>query len=208
MSYGPLLIFIGAVLWGLDGILRRSLYGLPPATIVFYEHLIGAILIAPFLWKAWKQETLGKNEWTALALVSLLSGVLGTLFFTTALLKVNYIPFSVVFLLQKLQPIFAITTAIIFLKEPIKKRYLTWALLAIAAAYFVTFKDGVVNLETGSGTVVAALFALGAAFAWGSSTTFSKMALGKVDFKVSTFYRFLITLIVALPLLLLYGKTG
>ena len=34
----------------------------------------------------------------------LLSGVLGTLWFTTALLQVNFIPFSVVFLLQKLQP--------------------------------------------------------------------------------------------------------
>src|SRR3989344_2982774 len=85
MQFGPLLIFIAAVLWGLDGILRRSLFGLPPATIVFYEHVIGALLIAPFLWKAWKQETLGKKEWTALGLVSLLSGVIGTLFFTTAL---------------------------------------------------------------------------------------------------------------------------
>src|SRR3989344_2210017 len=117
MSYGPLLIFIAAVLWDLDGILRRSLYGLPPITIVFFEHLIGLIIIAPFLWKAWTRETLTRKEWGVLGVVALLSGVLGTLFFTTALLKVNFIPFSVVFLIQKLQPIFAVGMAWVVLGE-------------------------------------------------------------------------------------------
>ena len=83
-----------------------------------------------------------------------------------------------------------------------------WAALALASAYFVTFPNGLVNLKTGEGTIIAALYALGAAFAWGSSTTFSKMLLGKIDFKVSTFYRFLITLIVALPFLLWFGRAG
>jgi drug/metabolite transporter (DMT)-like permease len=80
-----------------------------------------------------------------------------------------------------------------------------WALLAIISAYFVTFKNGIVNLETGEGTIIAALYALGAAFAWGSSTTFSKMLLGKAEAKVSTFYRFLFTTVLALPVLLLFG---
>jgi len=138
-------------------------------------------------------------------LVSVLSGLLGTLWFTTALGKVHFISISVVFLLQKLQPIFAISTAAIFLKEKLDSRYIKWALLALISAYFVTFPNGVVDFETGEGTIIAALYALGAAFAWGSSTTFSKMLLGKVDFKISTFYRFLITIVVALPVLLLFG---
>jgi drug/metabolite transporter (DMT)-like permease len=130
------------------------------------------------------------------------------LWFTIALVKVHYISLSVVFLLQKLQPIFAITTATIFLKEKFDKRYIKWAFLAILAAYFVTFANGLVNFKTGEGTIIAALYALGAAFAWGSSTTFSKMLLGKVDFKMSTFYRFLFTLIIALPLVLIFGHTN
>jgi len=121
---------------------------------------------------------------------------------------VHFISISVVFLLQKLQPIFAIATATIFLKEKFDNRYIKWALLAVVAAYFVTFKNGYVNFATGEGTIVAALYALGAAFAWGSSTTFSKMLLGKIDAKVSTFYRFLFTLIIALPFLLLFGRAG
>jgi len=96
----------------------------------------------------------------------------------------------------------------IFLKEKFDKRYIKWALLAIVAAYFVTFANGLVNFKTGEGTIIAALYALGAAFAWGSSTTFSKMLLGRIDFKVSTFYRFLFTLLIALPLVFLFGRTN
>src|SRR3990167_750632 len=149
MSYGPLLIFIAAVLWGLDGILRRSLYSLPPITIVFFEHLIGLIIIAPFLWKAWSKEELAKKEWYALGVVALLSGVLGTLFFTTALLKVSFISFSVVYLIQKLQPVFAVAMAWIVLGERPTRQYLPWAALALVAGYFVTFPSGIVNLSEG-----------------------------------------------------------
>src|SRR3990167_2167343 len=142
---GPFLIFIAAILWGLDGILRRSLFDLPPVTIVFFEHLIGLIIISPFLFRAWKGERLSKNEWGAIGLVALLSGVLGTLFFTTALLKVNFIQFSVVFLLQKLQPLFAIFTAWMLLKERITKGYIAWAAPALTAGDFLTFPDCLVN---------------------------------------------------------------
>jgi len=203
---GPIFIIIAAFLWAFDGLIRQYLYTLPPITIIFLEHLIGLIILSPFIFKYIFATKLTKQEWWLVILVAILSGVLGTLWFTTALGKVHFISISVVFLLQKLQPIFAITTARIFLKEKLDSRYIKWALLALLSAYFVTFPNGIVNLQTGEGTIIAALFALGAAFAWGSSTTFSKMLLGRLDFKVSTFYRFLITVLVALPFLLLFGK--
>ena len=207
MQYtGPIFIIIAAFLWAFDGLIRQHLYTLPPITIIFLEHLIGLIILSPFIFKYIFATKLTKQEWWLVILVAILSGVLGTLWFTTALGKVHFISISVVFLLQKLQPIFAITTARIFLKEKLDSRYIKWALLALLSAYFVTFPNGIVNLQTGEGTIIAALFALGAAFAWGSSTTFSKMLLGRLDFKVSTFYRFLITVLVALPFLLLFGK--
>ncbi|MDE2399865.1 MAG: DMT family transporter [Patescibacteria group bacterium] len=205
---GPIFILIAATLWAFDGLIRQHLYTLPPITIIFFEHLIGLLLLSPFVYKYVLETKLTKREWWLIVLIAILSGLFGTLWFTTALGKVHFISISVVFLLQKLQPIFAISTARIFLKEKIDRRYIKWALLAIISAYFVTFPNGVVNLQTGEGTIIAALYALGAAFAWGSSTTFSKMLLGKVDFKVSTFYRFLFTLIFALPLLLLFGHSA
>lgn len=208
LTYGPFLIVLAAVLWGVDGVLRRSLYSLPPITIVFFEHLIGAILIAPFfLPKLWK-EKLSKKEWWAILFVSLFSGVLGTLWFTTALAKTNFIPFSVVFLLQKLQPIFTVGTAAIVLKEKVSPKFLSWALLAIAAAYFVTFPNGVVNLDTGAGTALAALFAVGAAFAWAISTAFSRFTLLGHSHTYITGLRFFLTVPLAFITLLLLGQSA
>jgi drug/metabolite transporter (DMT)-like permease len=205
---GPVLIIIAALLWAFDGLIRQHLYTLPPITIIFFEHLIGFIILTPFVLKYVLKTKLTAREWWLTILIAILSGLLGTLWFTTALVKVHYISISVVFLLQKLQPIFAIGTATIFLKEKFDKRYIKWALLAILSAYFVTFPNGLINFKTGEGTIIAALYALGAAFAWGSSTTFSKMLLGKVDSKVSTFYRFLFTVVVAFPLILIWGRAG
>lgn len=205
---GPLFIICAAILWALDGILRRNLYSLPPITIIFIEHLVGLIILLPFAWKLLLKEKLGKKEWALLLLIAILSGLLGTLWFTTALLKVHFISFSVVFLLQKLQPLFATLSARIFLKEKISRGYIKWAVLAVIAAYFITFKNGVVNIETGEETIIAALYALGAAFAWGTSTTFSKMLLGKVHATVSTFYRFLFTSILAGVCIVSLGYMG
>jgi drug/metabolite transporter (DMT)-like permease len=204
---GPVFIIIAALLWAFDGLIRQHLYTLPPITIIFFEHLIGLIILSPFVIKYVLETKLTKREWWLVILVSILSGLLGTLWFTTALGKVHFISISVVFLLQKLQPIFAITTATIFLKEKFENKYIKWALLALISAYFVTFPTGTVNLSTGEGTALAALYALGAAFAWGSSTTFSKMLLEKVRSEVSTFYRFLFTLIFSLPVLFLFGNS-
>ncbi|MEX1052443.1 MAG: DMT family transporter [Patescibacteria group bacterium] len=193
LKSGPLLIVIASVLWALDGIIRRSLFTLPAITIVFYEHLIGAIILLPFVFKSFLKEKLTKKELLLLIAISLLSGLLGTLWFTTALLKTNYISFSVVFLLQKLQPLFAISTAVIFLKEKISRKYLLWAGLALISAYFVTFKEGIVDFKADINYITAALYALGAAFAWGASTTLSKIALLKKPDTYVTALRFIFT---------------
>ena len=206
-SYGPLLIIVAASLWAFDGIIRRSLYSLPSITIVFYEHLFGAIILLPYLILTFKKEGLTRKEFFLLLFIAMFSGVLGTLWFTTALLKTNFISFSVVYLIQKLQPIFAISAASIFLKEKISKSYIKWAVLALLAAYFVTFKNGIINFSTGSGTIIAALYALGAAFAWGSSTVFSKIALIKRPSNYIAGLRFLFTSILAFGMVFIMGQS-
>jgi drug/metabolite transporter (DMT)-like permease len=142
---GSIFILVAATLWAFDGLIRQHLYTLPPAIIIFFEHLIGLIILAPFVWKHVRTATLSKHDYLLLAVISVLSGFLGTLWFTAALGKVHFITLSVVFLLQKLQPIFAITTAVIFLKEKFERGYFFWAPLALISAYFVTFPNGVVN---------------------------------------------------------------
>lgn len=195
---GPLLIFIAALLWALDGVLRRMLYDLPPSLIVLLEHVIGLIIIAPFLLRAMKTEKLSGKEWGTASFVALLSGVLGTLFFTAALLATNFIPFSVVYLVQKLQPIFAVVTARLVLGEKVGKQYVLWAALALIAGYFVTFPNGVINFSAGGAYVGAALYAFLAAVAWGSSTAFSRSLLLKHSGTFVTGMRFLLTVPIAL----------
>ncbi len=204
-SSGPLLIFIAAVLWGIDGIARRSLYVLPSITIVYLEHVIGAIILLPFFLRVFRKETLTRREWWAIAFVALTSGVLGTLFFTSALAAVNFIPFSVVYLLQKLQPVFAVGAAAVVLKERPKKEYWIWAGLAIAAAYFVTFPGG--QVSGGAGAVTAAIFAVLAALCWGVDTAVSRYTLLKHSSVFITGIRFMLTILFALPFFLFLHTT-
>lgn len=203
---GPLLIVIAACLWAVDGVIRRNLYILPPIVIVFFEHFVGMLLLAPVFYKGFKKEKLTVKEWGAMGVISLFSGLLGTLMFTTALLMTNYISFSVVFLLQKLQPIFALITARILLKEKLSKTYIMWASLALTAAYFITFPKGYVNFNTGDKTIIAALLALGSAIAWGSTTAFSRYTLLKHNEKYITSLRFVITTCLALVGVFIFGQ--
>lgn len=201
-------VMIGALLWGLDGIVRRGLFNLQPSIVVFWEHVLGAVVLTPFVIKNLRElKKLNRKEWLAVFAVCLFSGALGTIFYTAALGKVNYIQFSVVVLLQQLQPIWAISTAYLVLKEKIKKGFVPWAILAIASSYLVTFKDLKVNLHTGQGTIIAAVFALLAGMMWAMSTSFSKIFLKRISSKLATYLRFVISPIFAYLVILLSGKT-
>jgi len=208
LKFGPFFVIIAALLWSFDGILRRGLYSLPPTTIVFYEHLLGLVLLL-FLASKWLKDLkkLSKKEWGAVFIVALFSGALGTIFYTAALGKINYIQFSVVVLLQQLQPVWAILTAAILLKEKITKRFMLYVVLALISAFLISFKNLEVNLSSGDGTTIAALLALGAGICWGTSTAFSKYVLNKVSFLTATALRFIFTPIFALIFILSLGQT-
>lgn len=208
-EFGPIFIIIAALLWSLDGILRISLYVLPPTVIVFYEHFLGAIVLVPFIGKWFGDlKKMTRKEWIAITIVSLFSGAIGTILYTAALGKVNYIPYSVVVLLQQqLQPIWAIGAAAILLKEKITKKFFLWAFVALTAAYLITFKDLHVNLATGNGTLIAAIMAISAGFMWGSSTAISKVVLNKVSFVTATALRFYMAPVFAFLIIAFSGQT-
>lgn len=199
LAFGPLFVIIAALLWSFDGVLRISLYSLPPAVVVFYEHVLGAFILLLISFKWFKDlKKMSRKEWLAIGIVSLFSGALGTIFYTAALGKVNYSSYSVVVLLQQIQPLWAILAASILLKEKISKTFILWAVLALVAAYMISFKDLRVNFATGSGTIAAATLALGAGFMWGTSTAISKFVLNKVSFLTGTALRFFLAPVFAL----------
>lgn len=206
--YGPLFIIFAAALWALDGITRRSLYHLSPIIIVFYEHFIGALLLAPLVPSVMKEQIFSKRVLGYVFLVSLFGGLLGTLWITSALASVNFISFSVVFLIQKLQPLFTITSAYFLLGEKVSSKYAKWAFLAVIAVFFVTFPNGQVNFATGQGTLLAALYSLGAAAVWGTGTTFSKLLLGKISANASIVLRYYGTTVLAFLAVFLMQQQG
>jgi drug/metabolite transporter (DMT)-like permease len=205
--FPSLLVIIAASLWAVDGIiLRPSLYSLPVPLVVLVESAIVAVLLTPFFINKFSSlKHLTKKDWLAFFGVALLGGAVGTMAITKALFYVNFVNLSVVILLQKLQPVFAILLATIFLKEKLPKEFFLWAGLAIVGAYFMTFGLSLPNFSTGDKTTIAALFALLAAFSFSSSTVLSKRALRNVDYEMGTYLRFLFAAII---MLIIASTTG
>ena len=206
-KYLPALaVIFAAFLWSFDGFIRQNLFALPSFLIVSLEHVIGAILFLPLLIRGWKEvSSLGQRGWISVLWISIFGGVLGTFFYTKALSYVNYIDLSVVVLLQKLQPIFAIALAGVILKEKITKRFIILAFAAIVGGYLVTFGSSSTN-DWDDKTIIAALLALLAAFSWGSSTVLGKHALNRLSFTTVTSLRLAITASVTAFVLLSTGQ--
>ena len=206
-KYLPALaVIFAAFLWSFDGFIRQNLFALPSFLIVSLEHVIGAILFLPLLIRGWKEvSSLGQRGWMSVLWISIFGGVLGTFFYTKALSYVNYIDLSVVVLLQKLQPIFAIALAGVILKEKITNRFIILAFAAIVGGYLVTFGSSSIK-DWDDKTIIAALLALLAAFSWGSSTVLGKHALNRLSFTTVTSLRLAITASVTAFVLLSTGQ--
>lgn len=196
---GAFAVAFASFLWSLDGLLRRVLYDMPPSVVVFWEHVLGLIVILPFvLRKRSEFKKLTKKQWISIGVVALLSGMLGSTLYTAALGQVQYIPYSVVVLLQQLNPVFAIAMAALFLREKLTKKFIFLAIVALVGAYMTAFPDLVVNFDSGTGTILAALLAVGAAASWGTATAFSKYALEGTSFLHITAIRFALAPVFAL----------
>jgi len=206
-KFAPLFVIIAASLWGMDGIvLRPSLYGLPVYLVVLLESAIVTIILTPvFIKKISKLKNLNKKDWIAFLGVAFLGGAVGTMAITKALFYVNFVNLSIVILIQKLQPLFAIILAAIILKERPRREFYLYAGFAIIGAYLMTFGTNLPNFETGDKTTVAVLFALLASFSFGASTVLSKRALRNVGFEMGTYIRFLLTAILMLILVTAIG---
>lgn len=208
--WGALAIIAAAMLWATDGVfLTPTLYHLDVLAVVFALHALGLVLLTAFLKRTSKElGTLDAKRWTATLFVGLLGGLAGTWAITKAIFLVytHGANISVILLLQKLQPVFAVALAAILLRERPTRKYFLWAAMAIAGSYLLTFGLGKPELALSNPTVLAALLAIIAAASWGSATTIGKYAFQRVTFLAGTFLRYLTTTLLAGTLLLLLGK--
>lgn len=209
---GAFAIIIAASLWGLDGVaLTPQLFNLMPNTgfIVFLLHLTPFALMNLYLHKEYRHlKDFTKKDVLVFLLIGLFGGSLGTISIVKALSLVQFQHLSIVVLLQKLQPIFAIVLAYFLLGEKIRKGFFVWALVAVFASYTLTFGFQLPHLNTDTNLFQASLWAILAAFSFGSSTVFSKMALKKFSFYTTNFYRFGFTTLIMFIFVLITGTLG
>jgi drug/metabolite transporter (DMT)-like permease len=191
-----LLVAVGAAMWGTDGILRVPLLEVAlPSQIVLLEHLVLLLYSVPAVVLGWRFfRGLGVAQWVALLVIGWGGSALATLLFTTAFDVGNP---TVVILLQKTQPLFAIALAAILLRERLGWAYWPCFAVAMVGTYMISFGNLGPFAALGSAELLPAALALGAAFLWGSSTVLGRLVLKDVPFYALTGAR----LFLAVPLL-------
>lgn len=205
---GASAIIFAAILWGFDGVvLTPRLFNLNVGFVVFMLHFIPFVLMNFVLFKEYKHlKQFSFEDILIFFLIAFFGGALGTLAIVKALFLVHFQHLSVVVLLQKLQPIFAITLSAIFLKERIGKNFYFWALMAIVSSYFLTFGFSTPHFSKDPNLIKAAIWAVIAAFSFGSATVLGKKALMKYSFYTTNFFRFALTSLIMFIYVLITNK--
>jgi drug/metabolite transporter (DMT)-like permease len=197
---GPLIVFLSSLLWAGDTPFRQPLLkgGLSVPFVGFLEHLLNSIVCLPgLISKRVGFKSLTAKQWAGLLYIGAGASALGALLYVQGAVAMNY-NFTIAALLQKLQPIFAITLAVIFLKEKLSPKFWLFALPALVGAYLVTF--GLANpagLWSSGGHLhlLGPALAVGAAILWAGGTVVGRSLLGGVDLQIVNGMRFVFGLI-------------
>jgi drug/metabolite transporter (DMT)-like permease len=162
---------------------------------VLLEHLVLLLYSVPAMVLGWRYfRGLGVAQWVALLVIGWGGSAIATLLFTTAFAVGNP---TVVILLQKTQPLFAVALAGILLRERLGWAYWPCFAVAMVGTYMISFGDLGPFSALGSAELLTAALALGAALLWGSSTVLGRLVLKDVPFYALTGAR----LLLAAPLL-------
>ncbi len=181
---GVFFIVLAGILWAIDTLIRYPLLfnGTPAHSIVLFEHIYLTIIFLPLLIIG--PFKLQKNQVKSIHLfyffvIGVCGSAIGTLTFTEAFMLINP---SIVILLQKLQPIIAISLAYFVLKENVQKSFLLWAFVALFGGLLISYPDigpGLSKLQWTSDLINSkSLLGYGltmiAVVSWGASTVFGK----------------------------------
>lgn len=184
---GIVFVILAGILWAIDTLVRYPLLysGVSAEAIVFTEHLFLSFVFIPILFKDLKK--LGGIKLSSIfyfVIIGVCGSAIGTLTFTKAFMLINP---SLVILLQKLQPIIAITLASVLLQEKIKKEFLIWAVVALIGGFLISSPDimpGLTQLDFSMAllsqkAIWGYTLALIAVFSWGASTVAGKKLSGQ-----------------------------
>lgn len=204
-AVGTAIVALAASLWATDVLFRRGLTESISATeIVFWEHVILAAAVLPVLVRARARlRTLRPLDWLAVIVLGGGSSVAATILFTKAL-TVGGDP-TTPLLLQKLQPVFAVSFAWLLLGERVRPRYFWFLAAALLGSYLLVLDQaGRLAPSNASGP----LLAVGAAVLWALGTVLGKFLGARLEPTQLTAMRFACGLPIAAILLLASGGGG
>lgn len=179
---GTLYVLLACVLWALDTLIRYPLLaaGLGSLQLVFLEHgllllmmLVVSRVAGVSLWP------FKRRDWPALLVIGGLGSALGTVAFTQAFSLMNP---TLVILLQKLQPVVAVSLSAWVLGERISRGFLGYLLICLVGSLLLMWED-LLPFVGGQDWfyqpgLQARLLGYGLTFlaviSWGASTVFGK----------------------------------
>ncbi len=179
---GILLVMLAAALWAADTLFRYPLLeNNSTLQIVFFEHLVLVVCIAALavIRPQWRFKYI-KGTLFGFLLIGLFGSVVGTLAFTKAFSLMNP---TLVILLQKLQPIVAISLSVILLKEKVSRYFVVCAIVSLTGSIIMIAPD-IAALSSAdtmwyyNPAITAILLGYGCALiavcAWGASTVYGR----------------------------------
>jgi DME family drug/metabolite transporter len=183
---GALLVAVAAALWGTDALLRRPLaHSTQAATIVFGEHLVLVLLTLPLIPPALVAVSrAGKRYVLAAAAIGIGASAIATILFTQAFVHGD--PVTPV-VLQKIQPLVAVTGAWFILGER-PRAHFGWFLLAgLLGTWLVAFPS---PFDIHVDAALPALYAITAAVLWALGTVLGRLLTTRLPFQHVTALRF------------------
>ena len=196
------LVAVAAALWGTDALLRLPLArSVSAPTIVFAEHLVLTIVLAPLLPRSIRAfrrlDTAGR--WAVVGIGAGASAVATTLF-TMSFTYGDPITPAVV---QKLQPVVALAGAAWLLHERLAPRFWWFAVPALLGTWVLAFPD---PFDISVDQLAVVLLALGAAVLWAGGTVLGRLVATRLRPLELTTLRFAIGLPTMLVVVLATGS--
>lgn len=199
-SWGPLWIVIAAMLWGLSAFTKKTLlqYVDPALLNVLNSLCVCLTLVLVWmrpraLWAAFRQYPL--------RIIAL--GFFGTTIGTTFLYKaIDALDLSVASIVGKLQPVFTIVMASIFLGERMTRSGILWSSVAVVGACLVSVPEPLGLLSAPHVTVVGLLAAIVSCAGWAVSGVIGRglsLSSHQITPGQLTFFRYFIGSSLVLP---------
>lgn len=200
-----LFIVVTGIMWAVDGVFftpRYFEYNLYDTKyIVFITHLIPTLILTFIIPKTVVKifKTFTLKDYLSYFAISLVGGAFGTLSIVKALQLVNF-QFSIVAIIQQLQPLFATLFSFIILKEKIGKKFVIVLTTSMIATYVLKF--GLV-LPDNISSIEPIIYSLIASICYGASTVLSRKVSLTHDFIESVYARYFTTTIIMIFILII-----